>query len=74
MKSRCMTITLSALLLAACGQAGPLALPDKAKTAATPAPATTPMQVVPALPGLDQPATPGSAAPATSQEPKKDQP
>ena len=60
---------LSAVLLSACGQAGPLVLPDKTVSAPPPAAAST--AVVPTPHGLDTPAT---KPPAEKQNPKKEQP
>lgn len=65
---RCCPI-LCAALLAGCGQAGPLVLPEK--NAPTPAPAAVPASAAPASSDVTPPAT---DTPAPAQPAKKEQP
>ena len=70
MKYPLLCAVLGTAVLAACGQAGPLVLPDKNVQSA--APTAVPPAVVPALPGLSTP--PPTETPATTPEPNKEQP
>lgn len=67
MTKRIALLTLLSCLLAACGNKGPLVLPDKPAPAGTPAiaaPSETPSET-PVAPATEQPADDGAGTPAT---------